>query len=77
MSSKKTKQVIRIQAPKPRNPLHALLASKRGGSHEPSRKAKRQAEKLSALRAATRADDDVGPFSLARPFSSISPAHFS
>lgn len=63
MGSKKSKQVIRIPAAsKPRNPLHALLASKRGGSHEPSRKAKRQAEKLSAMRAATRADDDVGPF---------------
>lgn len=68
MSSKNTKQAIRIPVSKPRNPLHALLASKRGGSHEPSRKAKRQAEKLSALRAATRADDDVGPFCFSPSF---------
>lgn len=44
--------VIKIAAPKPRNPTHAILASKRGGSHRKSEKSERSKANLEAKKQA-------------------------
>lgn len=71
MSQKKNSLRITIEASKkPRNPLHALLASKRGGKHEMSEKAKRRADKMATQKAGQkmfRADEDVSPKCFLRP----------
>jgi hypothetical protein len=58
----KKKMVVKLEStPKPRNPLHAVLASKRGGPHEKPHKSLRALQK-SQDRRHPKADSDVGLF---------------
>lgn len=42
---RKEPMVVKVEASKPRNPLHAVLATRRGGSHRKPEKSLRRAEK--------------------------------
>lgn len=64
---KRDKATITVKIPKPRNPVHAILASKRGGSHRKTEKASRS-EAKNQIKKMLGADRNVGSFSLRLDF---------
>lgn len=58
---KNAKATITVKIPKPRNPVHEILASKRGGSHRKDDKALRSKAK-NDLKKILRAGDNSGSF---------------
>lgn len=63
---KRAKATIAVKLPKPRNPVHAILASKRGGAHRKTEKASRS-EAKKQIKKILGAGGNAGSFFLAPP----------